>query len=170
MTNETTQRVEIRLERRGASCVARLLEDRAPRTCAAVWEALPQGGHAFHGKYARNEIYTLVESFADPEPGLENTTITPIAGDVCAFWFSAEELGSASHGYGPERTPRPGERIVDLAVFYERNNLLLNPDIGWVPGNIFATIESGLEEMASACQDMWLNGVAGERLVFDRAP
>jgi hypothetical protein len=58
---------------------------------------------------------------------------------------------------------------VDLALFYERNNLLLNPDVGWVPGNVFATIESGLDEIAAACQDMWLNGVAGERLTFGRA-
>jgi hypothetical protein len=164
-----SRRIEIRLERRGASCIARLLDDLAPRTCAAVWEALPQGGDAFHGKYARNEIYTLVESFADPEPGLENSTITPIAGDVCAWWFSAEELRSASHGYSAERQPRPGARVVDLAFFYERNNLLLNPDIGWVPGTVFATIESGLEEMAAASQDLWLHGVAGERLRFDRA-
>jgi Protein of unknown function (DUF3830) len=164
------RRLAIRLEQRGAACVARLLDERAPRTCAAVWDALPQGGDAFHGKYARNEIYTLVESFADPEPGLENSTITPIAGDVCAFWFSAEELGSASHGYTSERRPRQGARIVDLALFYERNNLLLNPDVGWVPGTVFATIESGLDEMAAACQDMWLHGVAGERLTFDRAP
>jgi uncharacterized protein DUF3830 len=164
-----SRRIEIRLERRGASCVARLLDDLAPRTCAAVWEALPQGGDAFHGKYARNEVYTLVESFADPEPGLENSTITPIPGDVCAWWFSAEELRSASHGYSTERQPRPGARVVDLAFFYERNNLLLNPDIGWVPGTVFATIESGLEEMAAASQDLWLHGVAGERLRFDRA-
>lgn len=163
------RRIEIRLERRGASCVARLLDDLAPRTCAAVWDALPQGGDAFHGKYARNEIYTLVESFADPEPGLENSTVTPIPGDVCAFWFSAESLRSGSHGYSTERQPRPGARIVDLAFFYERNNLLLNPDVGWVPGTVFATIETGLEEMAAASQDMWLHGVAGETLRFDRA-
>jgi hypothetical protein len=164
-----SRRIEIRLERRGASCIARLLDELAPRTCAAVWEALPQGGDAFHGKYARNEVYTLVDSFADPEPGLENSTITPIPGDVCAWWFSADELRSASHGYSAERQPRPGGRVVDLAFFYERNNLLLNPDIGWVPGTVFATIESGLEEMAAASQDLWLHGVAGERLRFDRA-
>jgi hypothetical protein len=164
-----SRRIEIRLERRGVSCIARLLDDLAPRTCAAVWEALPQGADAFHGKYARNEVYTLVESFADPEPGLENSTITPIPGDVCAWWFSADELRSASHGYSDERQPRAGGRVVDLAFFYERNNLLLNPDIGWVPGTVFATIESGLEEMAAASQDLWLHGVAGERLRFDRA-
>jgi hypothetical protein len=133
-----------------------------------IWQALPQGGDAFHGKYARNEIYTLVDSFAETEPEPENTTITPIPGDVCAFWFSATELGSASHGYTPERRPTPNARIVDLALFYERNNLLLNPDVGWVPGTVFATVVEGLDAMAAASQDMWLNGVAGERLSFSR--
>jgi hypothetical protein len=160
--------VEITLERRGARCVARLLDERAPRTCAALWDALPQGGDAFHGKYARNEIYTLVEDFAPADPGQENTTITPIPGDVCAFWFSAAALGSASHGYSDELRPREGASIVDLAIFYERNNLLLNPDVGWVPGNVFATIVDGLDEIAAASQDLWLNGVAGERLTFAR--
>jgi hypothetical protein len=163
------RRIEIRLERRGAACVAELEEERAPRTCEALWSALPQGGDAFHGKYARNEIYTLVESFADPEPGLENSTVTPIPGDVCAFWFPAEALASASHGYTPERRPPPGRRICDLALFYERNNLLLNPDSGWVPGTVFATVVEGLDEMAAASQDLWLNGVAGEHLTFRRA-
>jgi hypothetical protein len=160
--------LEIRLEKRDVACVARLLDRDAPRTCALIWDALPQGGHAFHGKYARNEIYTLVESFAPAEPGPENTTVTPIPGDVCAFWFSAAELGSASHGYTPERRPAPDARIVDLALFYERNNLLLNPDFGWVPGTVFATVVEGLDAMAAASQDMWLNGVAGERLSFHR--
>ena len=161
--------IEIVLERRQVSCVAELLDAQAPRTCAAVWEALPQGGDAFHGKYARNEIYTLVEDFAAEPPGRENTTITPIPGDVCAFWFTAAELGSASHGYSDDRRPREGAGIVDLALFYERNNLLLNPDVGWVPGNVFATIVEGLDEIAAASQDLWLNGVAGERLAFARS-
>jgi hypothetical protein len=161
--------IEITLARRGARCVARLLDEQAPRTCAAFWDALPQGGDAFHGKYARNEIYTLVEDFAADPPGRENSTITPIPGDVCAFWFTAEELGSASHGYSEGRRPREGAGIVDLAVFYERNNLLLNPDVGWVPGNVFGTIVEGLDEIAAASADLWLNGVAGERLTLRRA-
>lgn len=162
--------IEITLERRQVRCVARLLDEQAPRTCAAVWDAAPHQGDAFHGKYARNEIYTLVEDFATTAHGRENSTVTPIPGDVCAFWFTAAELGSASHGYSGDRRPREDADIVDLAVFYERNNLLLNPDVGWVPGNVFATIVEGLEDIAAASQDMWLNGVAGERLTFDRFP
>jgi hypothetical protein len=160
--------IEIALESRNARCVAELLDAQAPRTCAALWDALPQGGDAFHGKYARNEVYTLVEDFSAQPPGLENTTITPIPGDVCAFWFTGQELGSASHGYSAERRPDEEKMIVDLAFFYERNNLLLNPDVGWVPGNVFATIVEGLDEIAAASADLWLNGAAGERLTFGR--
>jgi hypothetical protein len=161
--------IEIAFERREVRCVAELLEAQAPRTCRAVWDALPQGGDAFHGKYARNEVYTLVEDFAPEPPGRENTTVTPIPGDVCAFWFTGQELGSASHGYSEERRPAEDRMIVDLALFYERNNLLLNPDVGWVPGNVFATIVEGLDEIAAASADLWLHGSAGERLTLRRA-
>ena len=161
--------IEITLERRQARCVAEMLDAQAPRTCAAVWDALPQSGDAFHGKYARNEIYTLVEDFAPEPPGRENSTITPIPGDVCAFWFTGQELGSASHGYSADRRPAEDAMIVDLALFYERNNLLLNPDVGWVPGNVFATIVEGLDAIAAASADLWLNGAAGERMTIARS-
>ena len=52
--------LEIILEKRKVRCVARLLDEEAPRTCEAVWRALPQGGDVFHAKYASNEIFTLV--------------------------------------------------------------------------------------------------------------
>ena len=161
--------IEITLERRQTRCVAEMLDAQAPRTCAAIWDALPQSGDAFHGKYARNEIYTLVADFAAEPPGRENTTITPIPGDVCAFWFTGQELGSASHGYSDDRRPAEDVMIVDLALFYERNNLLLNPDVGWVPGNVFATIVEGLDAIAAASADLWLNGAAGEQLTFARS-
>lgn len=162
--------IDITLERRQVRCTARLLDEQAPRTCTAVWDALPQSGPAYHGKYARNEIYALVEDFAETPPGRENSTITPIPGDVVAFWFGAAELGSASHGYATAPAAQRDAGIVDVAIFYERNNLLLNPDVGWVPGNVFATIVDGLEAIAAAAQDMWLNGVADERISFAPSP
>jgi hypothetical protein len=58
--------------------------------------------------------------------------------------------------------------IVDLALFYGRNNLLINGDQGWVPGNVFGAIVEGLDEMAAACQDLWMGGVRGETLSFSR--
>ena len=160
--------IVIELEKRGVRCRARLLEDEAPRTCAAVWNALPLSGDVFHAKYARNEIYTFVPPFAGQEPGLENPTVTPIPGDVCYFSFTAGQLPAGTYGYGPGAGAAGGEGVVDLALFYGRNNLLLNADVGFVPGNVFATIVEGLEEMAAAANDVWSSGAVGETLSFRR--
>ncbi|MCW2638777.1 MAG: hypothetical protein JWP76_1083 [Dactylosporangium sp.] len=161
--------ITVTLESRGVSCTARLLDDEAPRTAAAVWDALPLSGQVFHGKYARNEIYNLVPSFAKVEPGKENTTVTPIPGDLCYFAFDANDLQTPSHGYEAGGGPKDLSYIIDLALFYGRNNLLLNGDTGWVPGNVFGTVVSGLEEMAAACQDIWMAGARGETLTYARS-
>ena len=161
--------MEIRLEKRGVSCTARMLDDKAPRTCEAVWNALPQAGDAYHAKYARNEIYSLVPAFADPEPGRENPTITPIPGDVCLFDFEPWEIGNPAYGYEDTSEAHSGRGATDLALFYDRNNLLINGDVGWVPGNVFASIEPPLDELVAACNDIWRRGFAGETLTFARA-
>lgn len=160
--------IEIGLEKRGVTCRARLLDDLAPRTCATVWNALPQGAPVYHAKYARNEIYTLLPALADTEPGTENPTITPIPGDVCYFTFEPWEIGAAAYGYNDDSEAHSGSQVIDLAIFYGRNNLLINGDRGYVPGNVFATIESGLDEMAAAAQDLWLRGVEGEQMTYRR--
>ncbi|MGW2742053.1 DUF3830 family protein [Streptomyces sp. NPDC001450] len=158
--------VTVSLEKREVHCTARLLDDRAPLTCAAVWEALPLAGDVFHAKYARNEIYALFPPFASTEPPLENPTVTPIPGDLCYFSFTGTELGTKAYGY--DREVRPDATVVDLALFYERNNLLLNGDVGWVPGIVWGQVVAGLEPMAEACNDLWRSGAAGETLSFRR--
>lgn len=159
--------IEVSLVKRGITCRARLLDDRAPITCAAVWDSLPLSGDVYHAKYARNEIYALFAPFADAEPPLENPTVTPIPGDLCYFSFAGAELGTKAYGY--DREVRPGTSLVDLALFYERNNLLLNADVGWVPGIVWGTVVEGLTEMAEGCNDLWRTGAAGESLSFRRA-
>jgi uncharacterized protein DUF3830 len=155
--------IRIALERRGVSCVAELLEKEAPRTSAAVWAALPLGGEAQHAKYARNEVYTIVPRFATL--GQENPTVTPIPGDVCAFDFHGGMLDSA---FKSDQGIDADAGGIDLAIFYGRNNLLINGDVGWVPGNVFATIVEDLPAMAEACHDVWRSGSVGERLVYSR--
>lgn len=161
-----TRYIEVRLEKRDVRSVARLLDEQAPRTCEAIWNALPLSGQAYHAKYARNEIYALVQAFADSEPGPEHTTITPIPGDLVYFGFEPWQLAPATHGYQDDALF--AGHPVDVAVFYGRNNLLLNPDFGFVPGNVFGTLEEGLDELAAAAQDLWLSGVQGETLSFRR--
>jgi hypothetical protein len=157
--------MSITLERRGVSCVAELVDKDAPRTCEAVWQALPLGGDAYHAKYARNEVYTMVERFAAEEVGLENPTVTPIPGDVCYFSFPG---GMLDRRFKEEKGIDALPGVVDLAIFYGRNNLLLNGDVGWVPGNVYASIVEGLDQMAEACNDVWRSGAVGERLVYQR--
>jgi hypothetical protein len=161
--------LQITLESRNVSCRARLLDDQAPRTATAVWEALPLSGQVYHGKYARNEIYNLVPAFAAVEPGNENTTVTPIPGDLCYFAFSADDLGNPAYGYRPGEGAGELSKIIDLAVFYGRNNLLINGDQGWVPGNVWGNVTDGLTEFAQACNDIWMSGAAGETLRYARA-
>ncbi len=163
-----TRYITVTLDTRGVSCTARLLDEEAPRTARAVWEALPLSGQVFHGKYARNEIYNLVPAFAETEPGKENITVTPIPGDLCYFAFDSDDLGNPSYGYATGDSVTQMSQIVDLALFYGRNNLLINGDQGWVPGNVFGTVVSGQEEMAAACQDIWMGGARGETLTFAR--
>jgi len=157
--------MSITLEQRGISCVAKLLDEDAPLTCDIVWDALPLGGDVYHAKYASNEIYALVPPIKGDAPGAENPTIAPAMGDVCYFYFPIGEIGYRwARDKGLDGVPG----IVDLAVFYGRNNLLLSPTQGWVRGNVYAQIVEGLAEFAAACNDVWRAGAIGERLTYAR--
>ena len=39
--------IEVTLRKRGVSCIARLLDDLAPRTCEAMWNASATGRRCF---------------------------------------------------------------------------------------------------------------------------
>lgn len=155
--------IEVTLTKRGVGCVAELLDDLAPKTCEAVWQALPQEGDAFHAKFANNEVYTLVPPFASDEIGLENPTILPIPGDLLYFFFPP---GMITRPDVLDVAARTG--LVDLAIFYGRDNFLFSPTTGAVPGNRFAMVTENLEEMAKACDSVWRKGFVGERLAFRR--
>ena len=157
------RKLEVVLEKRGVRCVADLLEEEAPRTCEAVWRALPQGGQAYHAKFASNEVYTLVPPFADPEPGQENPTIMPIPRDLMYFYFPPGQVSF------PDVADYAGTLgVIDLAIFYGRDNYLFSPATGPMPGNVYGTITENFEEMARACDSIWREGFAGERLVYSR--
>lgn len=157
--------MKITLVKRGVSCVAELLDEDAPRTCEAVWNALPQGDAVQHAKYARNEIYTMVPRFAETEPGQENPTVTPIPGDIVYFSFDG---GMLDREFKEDKNIDHLPGVIDLALFYGRNNLLLNGDVGWVPGNVFASVVENLPTMAEACNDVWRSGSVGEQLLYER--
>jgi hypothetical protein len=156
-----TRRIELALKVKGVRAVATFLEDEAPRTCNAVWDALPIEAETYHAKWAGRELYTLVPPFPKG-PGEENATITPIPGDVVYFDVSPDtiDLPVALRRQYPNG-------LVDLAVFYGRNNLLLGP-AGFMPGNLFATITEGLAEYARACAELFREGMVNERFIIRR--
>lgn len=102
--------ITVSLDKRDVSYVARLLDDVAPRTCAAVWDASPLSAPVFHGKYAHNEIYTLIPGFAQADPGKENATVTPIPGDLCRFSFDSDDLGNPPTATRTRPVPVPAGR------------------------------------------------------------
>ena len=155
--------IEVTLRKRGVSCIARMLDDLAPKTCEAVWNALPQENDAFHAKYASNEVYCLVPPFAPSEIGLENPAIMPIPGDLLYFFFPPGTITLPS-----VREVAYETGMVDLAIFYGRDNLIFSPTMGPVPGNRFAEVTENLDEMAEACTSIWREGFVGERLAFSR--
>ena len=108
------RQIEISFTKRNVRGVATLLEEEAPLTCDAVWNALPLEGDAYHARWAGREVYTLVPPLG-ADPGKENATIMPIGGDLLYF-----EVDAASIDIPPER--RTGEPLIDIALFYGRNN------------------------------------------------
>ena len=155
------RRIELSLKLKNVRAIADLLEGEAPRTCSAVWDALPIEGETYHAKWAGRELYTLVPPFP-VGPGEENATITPIPGDVLYFDVPPDtiDLPVALRRQHPKG-------IVDLAVFYGRNNLLLGP-AGFMPGNLFATITEGLDSYARACNELFREGMINERFIIRR--
>lgn len=155
------RRIELVLKQKGVRAVATFLDDAAPRTCAALWEMLPIDGDTFHAKWAGRELYTLVPPPAT-SPGLENATIMPIPGDL--LWF---DVSPDSIDLPIEMRKANPRGLVDIAVFYGRNNFLLSPQ-GFMPGNLFATITEGLAEYAKACGEVFREGVIHERFIVRR--
>jgi hypothetical protein len=143
-----------------------MIEDDAPGTCDAVWNALPLEGETYHAKHSGNEVYTLVPPFAASEPGLENATFIPDMGDLCYYYFEKalfpikrlEKEGLLGH-----------RGVVDLAVFYGPDNLVMWGPKGFVLGSRFARVVHNLEEFAEACYDVFRAGGRGERMLFQRA-
>jgi len=108
----------------GVSARALFLEHEAPRTCAAMWDALPAAGEGAHGNYSG----TVVGLFIDPRIVIpeENATTCIQTGDVMFTHYDAD----VRHGH-----PQP---ISEIYWAYDR---YARPTIPgqWVPAtaNVF---------------------------------
>ena len=165
MSAQRLKHIRYGMRNRSASLELRLRWDRSPKSCAALVDALPIEGPAFHGKYANFEVYTLVPMVAAGDPGAEWKCIYPGPGDLM---FIPVYPGII---LPPGAPPMDQERgILDIAFWYERGNCRVGPG-GPGLGNIVATgiTFDAIEAFAESCVDMWVNGFAGERIYLEAA-
>lgn len=128
----------------GVSAVAELLEDQAPKTCAAVIAELPQGGVAHHATYSGSEVaYIMKRDIPVPK---ENATIKVLPGDLCFARFD----GGVHYGFP--------DAFSELCWFYDRDTTPSMPD-GPVAPNIFGHFVEGFAEFAAVCRRMRREGV-----------
>jgi hypothetical protein len=138
---------------------ARLLTDRAPATCQAIWEQLeePLEIAGTHAMWTGPEISMQIPPEA-AVPGLsripaENQTVFP-------------QPGALVWAYLPPRVwaGMPGP-LYDLGLFYAPQGRIFLP-IGWVPCNHFAQLEGDSEKFQEACRRFLTEG--RQQLVFRR--
>lgn len=145
-------RIRIEFVDEGVSAVAELDERAAPKTCAAVLDALPQSGDAHHATYSGSEIAFIIDR--DLGIGLENATSKVIPGDLAYTRFE----GGVMYGVP--------ESFSELAWFYDRDATPSMAD-GPVPMNIIGTFVEGFAAFAEVCRAMRRSGVKPVRITIE---
>ncbi len=135
----------------GVAASARLLRERAPETCRAVWDALPAAGSARHGIYSGSEVYLVLPVLLGPPREHATTIVGP--GDV---GFLTVEKGS---GYGIE------EDYSEVCWFYDLDATPSMPE-GPIAVNVFARLYDA-DGFFAVCRSMRLEGA--KRLEIARA-
>jgi hypothetical protein len=138
------KRVRFTFVDEGVSAVAELLEDQAPKTCAAVLAALPQSGDSHHATYSGSEAVLILDR--DLGVGKENATSKVIPGDLAYTRF----VGGEMWGFP--------DTFSELCWFYDRDAIPSMPD-GPVPVNIFGRFVENFDAFAAVCRRMRREGV-----------
>jgi hypothetical protein len=145
--------IELTARESGMRAIAVLHEGAAPETCAGVWSCLetPLQVPAIHAMMAGREIFVEIpesqQKFDPSELPPENQTVTPLPGEIGFIYFPPHALINNQRAGEVDRA----KAMFDIAIFYGRDCRLFIAN-GWVPANIFATIEEGLPEFAFFCE------------------
>lgn len=137
------KRFQVEVLETGVKATVELLEDDAPRTCAALWQMLktPIETNGVHAMWSGREVMSYIppENRGSVDPasiGLENATCYPAAGDVVWAYF----LGGTIQGFKEDGW--------DLAFIYGPETRIYIPT-GMVPMNVCGKIVEGLEGFAA---------------------
>jgi hypothetical protein len=122
---------------------AELWDDRAPRTCALIWELLPVTGHFHHAIYSGAEVAMVLPHYHELGPEHATTAVLP--------W----EIGFVS--LRRQDYFDVTEDFSEICFFYDRGarpSMLEGP----VKVNLFAQIVSGQEDLSRLCYRMRKEG------------
>ena len=141
----------IRFTASDTTSIVTLFDDRAPRTAAAIWDAVaqPVRSTAMHAMFAGPEIMIDLPPEArgfDPTaiPD-EHQTCFPEPGDCLWFYQGANAMKGLEF------------EMWEIGMFYGAGGRVFGP-LGWTPVNIFGTITENLDGFAAACADMRMTG------------
>jgi hypothetical protein len=145
------RRLRIRFPSEQVTSIAELLEQLAPRTCQAIWEALPFEGELIHAMWSGPETYLPIDSSLRIAP--EHQTTHPLPGEIGFYAIDGGVLADWP------------EDMAELAFFYGRGARPSMPD-GPIAINIFARIVENLEGFQRTCARIHKEGV--KRLRVER--
>lgn len=131
--------IVLRIPEHDVSVVADLLDERAPQTCALIWEGLPLEGRLIHGMYSGPELFIVLPGF--PALPAENQVQRALPGDV-GYWHNDAGL----HAQAPNE-------VAELLFIYGRGVSIKGSDgsDAWV--NLFAQIRTAeADEFFATCK------------------
>jgi hypothetical protein len=139
-----TKRFRLVAPARHVTATAELLENEAPLTCRAIWDALPFEGDLIHAMWSGPETYLPIDpSIRVPA---EHQSTQPLPGEIGYYAID-------------------GNRIIDwpddmaeIAFFYARGARPSMPT-GPVAVNLFARIVDNLEGFGELCRRIHREGV-----------
>jgi hypothetical protein len=135
------------------TALAELLEKEAPRTCRAIWEALPFEGELNHAMWSGPETYLPIDPSLRVAP--EHQTIHPLPGEIGFYAIDGGVLMDWP------------EDMAEIAFFYARGSRPSMPS-GPVAMNIFARVVENFDGFQGVCARMRKEGV--KRLRVEREP
>ncbi len=141
------RRIRISFPGESVSAIASLLEEDCPDTCDALWKLLPLRVKAIHDIWSGHQLLAHLDNKVVLAP--ENVlTYLPIPGDI--FYYYRPRNYFRGEPYGRSES-------AEIGIVYDRDTRPQGPR-GPEAVNLFASISSGLQTFARACEDMIYRG------------
>jgi len=135
---------------------ATLLEDEAPKTCKAIKSILPVEGPLNHAIQSGQDMNVHLKGPKQLKLERENLVYSTVPGDILYLytWWGDEN-----------RYVRGSKEISELILVYGRNHKLHDASLEKLTGgNLFASIDSKLDQFAAICEKVREKGVMTVRI------